>query len=123
MTAHIGAARNAASFDSSDVFLLATLRRRRLIPLLTRPARAANTCVPSTTAELLSLFDATGNNAADWQPSYSVAPTDPARIVREWFHDETVQRDVDLASWDLKPGWAKPGGPAPVNARLGIGGQ
>ena len=75
--------------------------------------------VPNTTDELLSLFDATGNNAPDyWKPSYSVAPTDPAPIVREWIHDETVQRDVDLASWGFKPGWAKPGGPAPINARL-----
>ena len=75
--------------------------------------------VPNTTDELLSLFDATGDNAADfWRPSYSVAPTDPAPIVREWIHDETVQRDVDLASWGFKPGWAKPGGPAPINARL-----
>ena len=73
---------------------------------------------PNTTDELLSLFDATGANATDWTPSYSVAPTDPAPIVREWIHDETVQRDVDLASWGLKPGWAKPGGPAPINARL-----
>ena len=74
--------------------------------------------VPNTTDELLSLFDATGANAADWKPSYSVAPTDTAPIVREWIHDETLQRDVDLASWGLKPGWAKPGGPAPINARL-----
>ena len=74
--------------------------------------------VPNTTDELLSLFDATGANATDWKPSCSVAPTDPAPIVREWSHDETVQRDVDLASWGLKPGWAKPGGPAPINARL-----
>ncbi|TFD31117.1 hypothetical protein E3T34_11705 [Cryobacterium sp. TMT1-62] len=74
--------------------------------------------VPNTTDELLSLFDATGANAADWKPSYSVAPTDPAPIVREWTRDETVQRDVDLASWELKRGWAKPGGPAPINARL-----
>ena len=74
--------------------------------------------VPSTTDELLSVFDATGDNAAEWKPSYSVAPTDPAPIVREWIHDETVQRDLDLASWGLKPGWAKPGGPAPINARL-----
>ena len=74
--------------------------------------------VPSTTAELLSFFDVTGDNAAEWKPSYSVAPTDPAPVVREWIHDETVQREVDLASWGLKPGWAKPGGPAPINARL-----
>jgi putative SOS response-associated peptidase YedK len=74
--------------------------------------------VPNTTDELLSLFDATGANAADWKPSYSVAPTDTAPIVREWIHDETMQRDVDVASWGLKPGWAKPGGPAPINARL-----
>ncbi|TFD05139.1 hypothetical protein E3T25_04325 [Cryobacterium sandaracinum] len=74
--------------------------------------------VPSSADELLSVFDATGDNATDWQPSYSVAPTDPAPIVGEWNHDETVQRDLDLASWGLKPGWAKPGGPAPINARL-----
>ena len=55
--------------------------------------------VPSTTGELLSVFDATGDNAVDWQPSYSVAPTNRAPIVREWIHDETVTRDVDLASW------------------------
>ncbi|TFD61932.1 SOS response-associated peptidase family protein [Cryobacterium sp. Hh38] len=47
--------------------------------------------VPSNTDELLSVFDATGDNAADWQPSYSVAPTNRAPIVREWIHDETVQ--------------------------------
>ncbi|TFB63490.1 hypothetical protein E3N86_04765 [Cryobacterium sp. Hz7] len=38
---------------------------------------------PNTTDELLSLFDATGDSAADWKPSYSVAPTDLAPIVRE----------------------------------------
>ena len=38
--------------------------------------------------------------------------------MREWIQNETVQRVVDLASWGLKPGWAKPGGPAPINARL-----
>ena len=74
--------------------------------------------VPSTTGELLSIFDATGGNAVRWPPSYSVAPTDLAPIVREWIHDETVQCDVDVASWGLKPGWAKPGGLAPINARL-----
>ena len=74
--------------------------------------------VPSTTGDLLSVFDASGDNAAVWKPSYSVTPTDPAPIVREWIHNETVNRDVDLATWGLKPGWAKPGGPAPINARL-----
>ena len=74
--------------------------------------------IPNTTDELLSLFDASGDSAAEWKPSYSVAPTDTAPIVREWSHDETVKRDLDLASWGLKPGWAKPGGPAPINARL-----
>jgi putative SOS response-associated peptidase YedK len=39
--------------------------------------------VPNTTAELLSFFDATSDSAADWQPSYSVAPTDPAPIVSD----------------------------------------
>ncbi|MCS5732326.1 SOS response-associated peptidase [Herbiconiux daphne] len=27
-------------------------------------------------------------------------------------------REIDSATWGLKPAWAKPGGPAPINARL-----
>ena len=77
--------------------------------------------VPSTTAELLSFFDASHAKAADRRSSYSVAPTDPAPIVREWIHNGTVQRDVDLSSWGLKPGWAKLGGPH--QRAPGIGGQ
>lgn len=47
--------------------------------------------VPSTTDELLSLFDATGANAADWKPSHSVAATDTAPIVREWLHNVLLE--------------------------------
>jgi putative SOS response-associated peptidase YedK len=68
--------------------------------------------------DLIAAFVAEGGNARDWVPVYSIAPTDPAPIVRERMHDGTVTRNVDLASWGLKPPWSKPGGPAPINARL-----
>lgn len=45
---------------------------------------------PHTTDELLSLSDPTGNDAADWHPSYRVAPTDPPPVVRAWVHYENT---------------------------------
>jgi putative SOS response-associated peptidase YedK len=32
--------------------------------------------------------------------------------------DGEIVREIDAAAWGLKPAWAKPGGPAPINARL-----
>ncbi|MDO9398541.1 MAG: SOS response-associated peptidase [Herbiconiux sp.] len=70
------------------------------------------------TDELINEFVARGGRLEDWRPSYNIAPTDPAPIVRERIVDAALEREVDLAGWGLKPAWAKPGGPAPINARL-----
>jgi putative SOS response-associated peptidase YedK len=70
------------------------------------------------TDDLISAFVAEGGNANDWRPAYSVAPTDPAPIVRERIRAGELVREIDVAAWGLKPGWAKTGGPAPINARL-----
>jgi putative SOS response-associated peptidase YedK len=70
------------------------------------------------TDELISEFVARGGRLEDWSPSYNVAPTEVSPIVRDRIsHGEHV-REVDGAAWGLKPTWAKPGGPAPINARL-----
>jgi len=67
--------------------------------------------------ELISEFVAAGGRLEDWRPAYSIAPTDPAPIVRERERDGGVERELELASWGLRPGWARPG-TAPINARL-----
>jgi putative SOS response-associated peptidase YedK len=68
--------------------------------------------------DLIQEFVAEGGDAQDWRPSYNIAPTDPAPIVREREHDGETRRYVDAASWGLRPAWAKASGPAPINARL-----
>jgi putative SOS response-associated peptidase YedK len=92
------------------------------------------------TDDLILEFIARGGRAEDWRPSYSVAPTDESPIIRERVRtagagdgdarggdadrdardDDTdgVERELEIAKWGLKPAWSKPGGPAPINARL-----
>ncbi len=70
------------------------------------------------TDELITEFIARGGKLEDWRPSYNVAPTEAAPIVRERVRDGETLREIDAASWGLKPAWAKSGGPAPINARL-----
>lgn len=70
------------------------------------------------TDELISEFVARGGRLEDWRPSYNVAPTEVTPIVRERLIDGELVRQLDTAAWGLKPAWAKPGGPAPINARL-----
>ncbi|TAJ47902.1 MAG: SOS response-associated peptidase [Herbiconiux sp.] len=70
------------------------------------------------TDELIAEFVARGGRPEDWTPSYNIAPTENAPIVRDRVKDGETLREIDLASWGLKPAWAKPGGPAPINARL-----
>ena len=70
------------------------------------------------TDELINEFIARGGALEDWRPSYNVAPTEVVPIVRERVIDGEIVRELDSASWGLKPAWAKPGGPAPINARL-----
>ena len=68
------------------------------------------------TDDLILEFVARGGDPQEWRPSYSVAPTDDAPIIRQ--RDTGEVREVELAQWGLKPAWAKPKGPAPINARL-----
>ncbi|MCU1477037.1 MAG: response-associated peptidase [Subtercola sp.] len=76
------------------------------------------------TDDLILEFIARGGDPQDWRPSYSVAPTDEAPIIRQRAGDADTdahspdRREVELAQWGLKPAWAKPKGPAPINARL-----
>ncbi|HMM81661.1 MAG TPA: SOS response-associated peptidase [Terrimesophilobacter sp.] len=68
---------------------------------------------------LIEEFVASGGDYSEWVPAYSIAPTNRAPIVRERSNsDGEVIRSLDLAGWGLKPAWAKPGGPAPINARM-----
>lgn len=68
--------------------------------------------------ELIQVFVARGGDARDWEPAYSVPPRTRAPIVRERLHEGEVLRNLDLATWGLRPSWAKDGGPAPINARI-----
>ncbi|GGF17153.1 SOS response-associated peptidase [Subtercola lobariae] len=102
------------------------------------------------TDDLILEFIARGGDPQEWRPSYSVAPTDEAPIIRQrpapsereesadsaggsadgsaadgsdgsaadGANDGSALREVELAQWGLKPAWAKPKGPAPINARL-----
>lgn len=70
--------------------------------------------------DLIRDFVAEGGRAEDWRPSYSIAPTDPAPIVREWQPEDSdsPRREVTLAKWD----WPQPSGQPRrgpiINARL-----
>lgn len=72
------------------------------------------------TDDLIREYVAAGGNANDWRPSYSIAPTNYAPIIREWQPEDAdgPTREVTLAKWDFKPG----AGPAParliINARF-----
>lgn len=76
--------------------------------------------ISETANELIVEFVAQGGDFRDWKPSYSVAPTDPAPIVRERkaVDSDAPARFIELADWGFRPGWAKPKSPAPINARL-----
>lgn len=72
----------------------------------------------STTNELITAFVAAGGRAEDWRPTYSIAPTTSAPIVRTGTAQDRDPRELTLARWD----WPKPpnrpaGGPI-INARI-----
>lgn len=68
---------------------------------------------------LIADFVASGGDYQEWEPAYSIAPTHRVPLVRERRGDNAENlRSLDLASWGFKPSWAKPGGPAPINARM-----
>jgi len=52
-------------------------------------------------------------------PMFSIAPGTDNPIVRERLTKEgELVREIEPARWGLQPAWSKPGGPAPINARL-----
>ena len=69
---------------------------------------------------LLHAYVATSDDrAAEWEPTYSIAPRTKAPVVREFVDaDGEVHRALELARWGLHPSWAKDKGPRPINARM-----
>src|SRR5690625_159733 len=67
---------------------------------------------------LRSYIAASRDRAAQWEPTYSIAPRTQAPVVREFIDGGQVHRRLALARWGLHPGWAKDKGPRPINARL-----
>ncbi len=69
--------------------------------------------------ELIREFVADGGKAEDWRPSYSIAPTDHAPIVREFRgEDGDIHRELELGKWDFpKPENSPARGPI-FNARI-----
>ncbi len=54
----------------------------------------------------------------EWAPVYSVAPRTRAPIIRDRVVNDSRVREASLATWGLRPSWAKEKGPRPINARL-----
>lgn len=72
------------------------------------------------TDDLIAAFVADGNDFADWQPRYSIAPTDVTPIVRERRHGESgeVTRMIDPAVWDFHPAFMRESKRPQFNARI-----
>ncbi len=75
--------------------------------------RFASTTPPASVARLFKTSGAVPNAA----PSWNVAPSQPAMVVRR--HPETGERRLDLLTWGLVPHWTKDLAKArkPINAR------
>ena len=67
--------------------------------------------------EAVRAFFGTSGPAPNHPPSWNVAPTRTAPVVRR--HPETGERRLDLLRWSLLPGWVKDpkGTRQPINAR------
>lgn len=68
-------------------------------------------------AEALRGLFQTVNATPNWQPTWNMAPTRDAPVVR--LHPETRERHLDLLRWGLVPHWAKDPKSVrqPINAR------
>ncbi|QIN29241.1 SOS response-associated peptidase [Brevibacterium luteolum] len=56
---------------------------------------------------------------SDWQPVFSLAPSNRVPAVREYVNEDgQLHRELIRMSWGLRPSWAKEKGPRPINARL-----
>jgi putative SOS response-associated peptidase YedK len=72
------------------------------------------------TDDLISAFVADGNDFKDWEPRYSIAPTDVTPIIRERKHSDSgeVTRTFDAAVWDFHPAFMKDSKRPQFNARI-----
>ncbi len=58
------------------------------------------------TDDLIQAFVAAGNDYRDWEPAYSIAPTEHAPIVRERIAETgELVRTVESGVWDFWPQW------------------
>jgi putative SOS response-associated peptidase YedK len=71
----------------------------------------------SLPAEAIARLFRTTNPLPNARPSWNIAPTQPALVVRR--HPESGERHLDLLTWGLLPHWTKDPGHArrPINAR------
>jgi putative SOS response-associated peptidase YedK len=74
----------------------------------------------SKTDELIQEFVAEGGDFRDWQPTYSIAPTQVAPIVRERQDSETgeIVRRIDDAVWNFHPSFMKDSKRPQFNSRI-----
>jgi len=74
----------------------------------------------SRTDELIKEFVAAGGDFQEWEPQYSLAPTNVVPIVRERADRQTgeFQRSVDAAVWDFHPAFMKDSKRPNFNARI-----
>jgi putative SOS response-associated peptidase YedK len=64
--------------------------------------------VSNTTDELLSVFDATGGDFQDWNPSWNIKPTQTIPVVlHSATGSEEAVRRLEPARWSLTPSWSK----------------
>ncbi|MBV1835794.1 SOS response-associated peptidase [Acetobacter estunensis] len=61
-----------------------------------------------------TVFGITGT-VPNWPPSWNIAPSQQAPVVR--LKPETEERHLDLLRWGFIPHWAKDAGRQPINAR------
>ena len=74
--------------------------------------------VQTMPAEVMRQLFHTSGAPPNLAPSWNVAPTQSAPVVRR--HPETGERHLDLLRWGLRPRWAKveKGAREPINARI-----
>jgi putative SOS response-associated peptidase YedK len=74
----------------------------------------------SKTDELIKEFVAEGGDFREWRPTYSIAPTEVAPIVRERQDKETgeIVRRIDDAVWNFHPSFMKEAKRPQFNSRI-----
>lgn len=72
------------------------------------------------TDELIKEFVAAGGDYRDWQPSYSIAPTNQTPIVRERVDRDSgeLKRTLDVVRWDFWPAFIDSKKKPNFNARI-----